>query len=127
MSYMEKTKQQMISVEKDEFERLNKLVERLSEDKKEMEEEFKEILSSILADIESREQLGQLLSKNEVEDYKASGVSLEKLLTKQEEQQKQLEQRDRTINDLKNKLTRLQKSKLGKLQMKYWEFRNKKK
>lgn len=124
---MEKTKQQMISVDKDEFERLNKLVDRLSEDKKEMEEEFKEILSSILADIESREQLGQLLSKNEVEDYKASGVSLEKLLTKQEEQQKQLEQRDRTINDLKNKLTRLQKSKLGKLQMKYWEFRNKKK
>ncbi|MCP3740142.1 hypothetical protein [Rossellomorea sp. BNER] len=109
---------EMINVSKEEYEQLKNLTDRLIEDKKEMEEEFKEILSHVVEEVENREQLGELLSKKEFESFKAAGLSPEKInmtITKQEQ----------TINDLKERLLKLENSKLGKLQRKIWAMRKK--
>jgi hypothetical protein len=123
---METADHQMTGTDKDEYERLSQLADRLIQDKKEMEKEFKEILAAIADDIESRENLGQLISKKEAANLTAAGISIETISAGQEEQKKLLEQKDRTINELRTKLTRLQNSKLGKLQMKYWELKRRK-
>ncbi|MGM7721435.1 hypothetical protein [uncultured Metabacillus sp.] len=102
---MDTTIDQKVSVDKDEYERLNKLVDRLIEDKKEMETEFKQIISSILNEVEARD-------KAAVSDGKVSASLQEKI-----------RQQEQTINDLQKRLSKLQNSKLGKLQMKYWELR----
>jgi hypothetical protein len=126
MKTMETANHQMTGTDKDECERLSQLADRLIQDKKEMEKEFKEILAAIADDIESRENLGQLIKKQEAAGLKAAGLSIESISAGQEEQKKLIEQKDRTINELRTKLTRLQNSKLGKLQMKYWELKRRK-
>jgi hypothetical protein len=110
---------EMITISKKEYEELKKLTERLIDDKKEMEKEFKEILSRVVDEVETREQIGELLSKKEFESFKESGFSPEKLVNTIEEQ-------EQTINDLKKKINKLENSKLGKLQKKLWGLRNKK-
>ncbi|KKI89246.1 hypothetical protein WQ54_27180 [Bacillus sp. SA1-12] len=105
---METTIDQKVSVDKEEYERVNKLVDRLIEDKKEMETEFKQIISAILNEIEAKD-------KAVVDDGKVSASLQEKI-----------RQQEQTINDLQKRLSKLQNSKLGKLQMKYWELRKRK-
>lgn len=119
MNYTPVIDHEMITISKEEYKELKKLTERLIEDKKEMEEEFKEILSHIVAEVETREQIGELLGKKEFESFKESGLSPEKLVQTINEQ-------EQTINVLKKQINKLENSKLGKLQKKIWELRNKK-
>jgi hypothetical protein len=119
MSHTSMVNREMITINKEEYEDLKRLNERLIKDKKEMEEEFKEILSHIVDEVETREQIGELLSKKEFESFKESGLSPEKLI-------QTMKENEQMINDLKKKINKLENSKLGKLQKKIWDFRNKK-
>lgn len=109
-----------ITISKEEYEELIQLNERLIEDKKEMEQDFKEILSNIVEEIETREKLGELLTKKDFESYKEAGLSVEKFIQTNKEN-------ETMMKELENKLKKLENSKLGKLQKKIWEFRNKRK
>ncbi|MRX54306.1 hypothetical protein GJU41_10005 [Bacillus idriensis] len=114
------TQQDMIQVNKEEYDALVQLSNRLIEDKKEMEEEFKEILSAITDDIEMREKIGEILGKKELESFKAMDMKPEVII-------ETIKQQEATINDLQARLSKLEKSKLGKLQLKYWQLRKRNK
>ncbi|MDX8288973.1 glycosyltransferase [Metabacillus indicus] len=118
--------QHTAGTDQEELERLSRLADRLIQDKKEMEQEFKTILTAIADDVESRENLGELISKQEAAGLKTSGISPEMISAGQEQQKKLLEEKERTISELQTKLTKLQNSKLGKLQLKYWGLKRRK-
>lgn len=118
--------QHTAGTDQEELERLSQLADRLIQDKKEMEQEFKTILTAIADDVESRENLGELISKQEAAGLKRSGISPEMISAGQEQQKKLLEEKERTISQLQTKLTKLQNSKLGKLQLKYWGLKRRK-
>ncbi|MFS0674940.1 hypothetical protein [Ornithinibacillus sp. 179-J 7C1 HS] len=98
------------------------VIQKLINEKNELEKEFEEILRFILEDMKKQEQFisNALLSNEEPNDelvsyYKDKHYEANKKMNELEQQNKKL----------KNRIYALENSTLGKITLKYWELKNK--
>ncbi|MEB1808291.1 MAG: hypothetical protein LPK26_13540 [Bacillaceae bacterium] len=120
----------MSTIEED-YKQLQQLNDRLIQDKKEMEEEFKQILLAIVEEVENQEEV-ELGEYKSYEELKVALLKVNSSKQKLQLQQQMIEEQDKTIEDLKGTINTLKKristienTKLVKLQRKWWDLRKK--
>ncbi|MBM7606267.1 hypothetical protein JOC75_004315 [Metabacillus crassostreae] len=113
----------------DKYYELKRLNERLIEDKVEMEQEFKEILSHIVDEVDSAGKDKEKSGSGNLSMYKelkASGILKGKLFVNTINELEVMN--DKLLLELKllkDRYSKLEKSKLGRIQKKWWLVRKK--